>query len=186
MRTAPGTLAAAPTGEVEAVELPFPPRSPVLGFGDLSASMALALRPRARRRLHYPGDIWSAHRVRMIAACPTPPSTASLGAVGKWCIHPNQTPLANDVLAPSPRETAQAQKTVDLYNESVAKGAGAGRKGGQLLDATTSRIYEPVLERARATGEVLGCGQSHRRAVSSLARSQPRDTRTACRNAGRR
>ena len=77
---------------------------------------------------------------------------ANLGAVGNWCIHPNQIPLANDVFAPSPREIKQAQKMVDLYNESVAKGAGAGGKGGQLVDAATLRTYQPVLDRARATG----------------------------------
>ena len=55
---------------------------------------------------------------------------ATLGAVGKWCIHPNQIPLTNYVFAPSPREIRQAQKMVDLYNESVAKGAGANGKGG--------------------------------------------------------
>ena len=48
------------------------------------------------------------------------------------CIHPNQIPLANAVFAPSPREIKQTQKMVDLYNESVAKGAGAGGKGGQF------------------------------------------------------
>ncbi|MDE2978854.1 MAG: CoA ester lyase, partial [Acidobacteriota bacterium] len=69
-------------------------------------------------------------------------------------IHPNQIPLANDVFAPSPREIEQAQKMVDLYNESVAKGAGAGGKGGQLIDAATLRIYQPVLDRARATGKL--------------------------------
>jgi len=89
---------------------------------------------------------------------------ATLGAVGKWCMHPNQIPLANDVFAPSPREIKQAQKMVDLYNESVPKGAGAGGKGEQLVDAATLRIYEPVVERARATGRL-----SERRWSSGLA-----------------
>ena len=80
--------------------------------------------------------------------------SATLGAVGKWCIHPNQIPLANDVFALSPKEIAQAQKMVDLYNESLETGAGAGGKGGQLVDAATLRIYQPVLDRARATGRL--------------------------------
>ena len=79
---------------------------------------------------------------------------ATRGAVGKWCIHPNQIPFANDIFAPSPRQINQAQKMVDLYNESVAKGAGAGGKGGQFVDAATLRIYESVLERAKATGRL--------------------------------
>ena len=125
------------------------------------------------------GDMWSVHRVRMIAACRAAgidaidgpfgdfkndkaymkqaTYAATLGAVGKWCIHPNQIPLANDVFAPSPRKIKQAQKMVDLYNESVAKGAGAGGKGGgTLVDAATLRIYEPVLERGAGYGEVVG------------------------------
>ena len=43
---------------------------------------------------------------------------------------------------------------VDPYNESVAKGGPGWRRGGQLVDAATLRIYEPVLERARATGRL--------------------------------
>ena len=43
---------------------------------------------------------------------------------------------------------------VDLYNESVAKGARAGGRGGQLVDAATPRITQPVLDRARATGRL--------------------------------
>ena len=124
----------------------------------------------------HPGDMWSAHRVRTIAACRAAgidaidgpfgdfrndraymkqaTYAAKLGTVGKWCIHPNQIPLANDVCAPSPREIAQAQKMVDLYNESLKAGAGAGGKGRQLVGAATSRIYQPVLDRARATGKL--------------------------------
>ena len=80
--------------------------------------------------------------------------SATLGAVGKWCIHPNQIPLANDVLALSPKEIAQAQKMVDLYNESIETGAGASGKGGQLVDTATLCIYQPVLDRARPTGRL--------------------------------
>ena len=39
---------------------------------------------------------------------------------------------------------------VDLYNESVAKGAGDGGKGGQSVDTAMLHIYKPVLDRARA------------------------------------
>ncbi len=76
-------------------------------------------------------------------------------AAAKWCIHPNQTPLANDVFAPSPKEINQAQKMVDRHNESVAKGDQGRRKGKQLVDAATLRIYQPVLDRARATEPLL-------------------------------
>ena len=69
---------------------------------------------------------------------------ATLGTVASWCSHPNKIPLANDVFAPSPKDIKQAQKMVDPYNESVAKGAGAGGRGGQLVDAATPRITQRV------------------------------------------
>ena len=77
---------------------------------------------------------------------------ATLGVVGKWCIHPNQIPFVNDLLAPSPREIRHAQKMVDPYNESVAKGL-VPAASGPVVNAATLRIYGPVLERARATGK---------------------------------
>ena len=148
----------------------------ILGFGDLAASMGVRFGHELDKDFRYPGDMWSAHRVRLIAACRAAGIdaidgpfgnfkndkaymteatwAATLGAVGKWCIHPNQIPLANDVFAPSPREIEQAQKMVDLYNESLESGAGAGGKGGQLVDAATLRMFEPVLERARLTGKL--------------------------------
>lgn len=148
----------------------------ILGFGDLAASMGMRFGHELDKDFRYPGDVWSAHRVRLIAACRAAgidaidgpfgdfkddqaymaqaTYAATLGAVGKWCIHPNQIPLANDVYAPSPREIERAQKMVDLYNESLASGAGAGGKGGQLVDAATLRLFQPVLDRARLTGKL--------------------------------
>ena len=35
---------------------------------------------------------------------------ANRASVGEWCMHPNQIPLANEVLAPSPKDIEQAQK----------------------------------------------------------------------------
>ena len=118
----------------------------ILGFGALSGSMGRRFGHELDNDYHYPGDMWSAHRVRMIAACRAAgidaidgpfgdfkndhaymkqaTYAATLGALGKWCIHPNQIPLSNDVFAPSPREIRQAQNMVDLYNESVAKRPG--------------------------------------------------------------
>ena len=123
----------------------------ILGFGDLSASMGMRYGHELDKDYRYPGDLWHAHRVRMFAACRAAGIdaidgpfanfnndkrysmeatwAAALGAVGKWCIHPNQIALANEVFAPSPREIEQAQKMVDLYNESLESGAGAGGKG---------------------------------------------------------
>ena len=124
----------------------------------------------------YPGDIWNAHRVRLIAACRAAgidaidgpfgnfkddegyraQSTyaAALGAVGKWCIHPAQIPHANAVFAPTEKELRVAQKMVDAYEASVKAGSGAGGAGGSLVDAATERLYRPVIDRARQIGMI--------------------------------
>ena len=41
----------------------------ILGFGDLSGSMGMRFGHELDKDYRYPGDMWSAHRVRMIAAC---------------------------------------------------------------------------------------------------------------------
>ena len=115
----------------------------------------------------YPGDMWSAHRVRMIAACRAAgidgidgpfgdfrndraymkqaTYAATLGAVGKWCIHPNQIPLANDVFAPSPREIRQAQKwwtcTTSRWRMGLAPAARAGSWWMRRRCGSTSRCW---------------------------------------------
>jgi citrate lyase subunit beta/citryl-CoA lyase len=148
----------------------------ILGFGDLAASMGMRFDHELDSSLKYPGDLWHAHRVRLIAACRAAGIDAvdgpfgnyndhqgyreqatyatALGAVGKWCIHPNQIAHANEVFAPSEREIAMAQSMVDAYNESLKSGKGAGGAAGMLVDAATLRLFEPVLERARMTGRI--------------------------------
>jgi citrate lyase subunit beta/citryl-CoA lyase len=122
----------------------------------------------------YPGDIWHHARVRMITACRAngidaidgpfgnfrdPDGyrreatwAATLGAVGKWAIHPSQIEIANDVFAPTPHEIENARKMSEAYQAATRDGAGAAGAGGMLVDAVAVRIFEGVLERARLTG----------------------------------
>jgi citrate lyase subunit beta/citryl-CoA lyase len=74
----------------------------------------------------------------------------ALGFTGKWCIHPNQIPIANEVFAPSAPEVAAAQALVDAYEQATAGGAGAATFNGQMIDAASLRMAEGVLELARA------------------------------------
>ena len=86
----------------------------ILGFGDLSGSMGMRFGHELDKDFRYSGDMWSAPRVRMIAASRAAgvdaidgpfgdfrndkaylkqaTYDATPGAVGKWWIHPNQTP----------------------------------------------------------------------------------------------
>src|SRR5216684_955429 len=146
----------------------------ILGFGDLSASQGMRLGISNDPAHRYPGDIWHHARVRMITACRAngldaidgpfgnfrdseayrreATWAATLGAVGKWAIHPSQIELANDAFAPTEHEIESAKKMKDAYDAATRDGAGAAGAGGMLVDAVAVRIFEGVLERARLTG----------------------------------
>jgi citrate lyase subunit beta / citryl-CoA lyase len=146
----------------------------ILGFGDLSASQGMRFGAATDPANRYPGDIWHHARGRMITACRAsgidaidgpfgnfkdPEGyrreatwSATMGAVGKWAIHPSQIELANDVFAPTPHEIENARKMSEAYQAATRDGAGAAGAGGMLVDAVAVRIFEGVLERARLTG----------------------------------
>ena len=103
----------------------------ILGVGDLSASQGVRMGHVSDPALRYPGDIWHYARVRMVVAArangldaidgPFPDyrdgdayrreatQGSTLGCVGKWAIHPDQVPIANEVFAPTEKEIALAQ-----------------------------------------------------------------------------
>ena len=56
----------------------------ILGFGDLSGSMGMRFRHEVDNDFRYPGDMWSAHRARMIAACCAAGSDAIDGPFGDF------------------------------------------------------------------------------------------------------
>lgn len=146
----------------------------ILGFGDLSASQGMRFGVATDPANRYPGDIWHHARGRMITACRAngidaidgpfgnfkdPEGyrreatwAATMGAVGKWAIHPSQIELANDVFAPTTHEIENARKMSEAYEAATREGAGAAGAGGMLVDAVAVRIFEGVLERARLTG----------------------------------
>jgi citrate lyase subunit beta/citryl-CoA lyase len=80
--------------------------------------------------------------------------SATLGAVGKWCIHPSQVPIANEVYAPTAAEIERATQVVTAVRAAEERGDGAASVGGVMVDAAPTRIFEVVLERARLCGLV--------------------------------
>src|SRR5206468_3771158 len=125
-------------------------------------------------KVKAPRDLWHHARARMIVAARAHGLDAidgpfanfrdpdgyrreatwasTLGAVGKWAIHPSQIAIANDVFAPTEHEIALARRMCDAYRAAEQGGAGAAGAGGILVDAAAVRIFEAVLERARLTG----------------------------------
>jgi citrate lyase subunit beta / citryl-CoA lyase len=145
----------------------------ILGFGDLSASLGMRA-----GRLDYPGDVWHHARARMIAAArshgvepidgPYPVitdsdgyrveanSAAALGAAGKWCLHPSQIPIANEVFAPTAQEVDHAVSALNAIEAAVLAGSGVAVHNGTMVDAASARVFEATVQRALACGMAVG------------------------------
>lgn len=149
----------------------------ILGVGDLSASQGIRaghIGGGQGAAFSYPGDMWHFARNRMIVAARAngidaidgpfggikdpegyraqAAMSATLGAVGKWAIHPSQIDIANEVYAPTPQEIQNARAVVEAVREAEAAGNGAASHNGVMIDAATARIFEAVLEQARLCG----------------------------------
>jgi len=64
----------------------------------------------------------------------------ALGYDGKWCIHPAQVAVCNEVYAPSAEEVERARRILDS--------AGVARLDGEMVDEATRRMAEAILARA--------------------------------------
>lgn len=72
----------------------------------------------------------------------------ALGFDGKWCIHPDQIQLVNEVLAPSEHEIDHARKVLAAYQEATSAGIGAISIGSEMIDAANVRMAQRTLEMA--------------------------------------
>ncbi len=73
----------------------------------------------------------------------------SLGFDGKWCIHPAQIPIVNEVFSPTEAEVQWAKKVVAAYEEANAAGSGAVSVDGMMVDAASVRMARGTLELER-------------------------------------
>ncbi len=148
----------------------------ILGVGDLSASQGIRMGNVSDPSLRYPGDMWHYARNRMIVAARANGLDAidgpyanyrddegytreatwggTLGCAGKWCIHPSQITIANEVFSPTDKEIDLARRMCEAYEAAQGGGEGAAGASGVLVDAASLRIFEGVLERARLTGKL--------------------------------
>jgi citrate lyase subunit beta/citryl-CoA lyase len=78
----------------------------------------------------------------------------SLGFDGKWCIHPAQIGVVNEVFSPTQREIEWAEKVVAAYEDASAAGTGAISVDGQMVDAASIKMARNTLELARASGKI--------------------------------
>ena len=70
----------------------------------------------------------------------------SLGFDGKWCIHPAQIPVVNEVFSPTETEVEWAKKVVAAYDEAKSGGSGSVSVDGQMIDAASIRMARTTLD----------------------------------------
>jgi citrate lyase subunit beta / citryl-CoA lyase len=71
----------------------------------------------------------------------------SLGFDGKWCIHPAQIEVVNEVFSPTEQELEWARKVVAAYEEANAAGSGSVSVDGQMVDAASIKMARNVLDK---------------------------------------
>ena len=69
----------------------------------------------------------------------------SLGFDGKWCIHPAQIAVVNEVFSPTEEEVDWAKKVVAAYEEANAAGSGSVSVDGQMVDAASIKLARNML-----------------------------------------
>lgn len=71
-----------------------------------------------------------------------------LGYDGKWCIHPAQIAIANEVFSPTEQELRWAREVVTAYQQAMVKGAGAISVGDRMIDMASVRMAQMILKAA--------------------------------------
>ena len=146
----------------------------IYGPGDFAASVQMPLDAIGEADEHdrlYPGHRWHYVMQRILVAarahgqlCIDGPYASfrdvegftracevarALGYDGKWCIHPDQVPIANDVFSPSEAELSWAREILVANAEAEREGRGSFALNGQMVDAATLRMAHSTLARAR-------------------------------------
>ena len=150
----------------------------IFGVGDFSLSQGARVDTNFVPLGEYPGDFWHYARNKVIVAAriagidaidaPYPDyrdlagyerdarRASLLGYTGKWAIHPDQVPIANQVYSPTDDEIARAQRNVAAYREAEAHGRGAVGVNGVLVDAAHVKMAEQTLARAALINGAVG------------------------------
>jgi malyl-CoA/(S)-citramalyl-CoA lyase len=68
-----------------------------------------------------------------------------LGFEGKWCIHPSQVELANQVFSPDEHLVDRTRRIMAAMKEAAESGKGAVSLDGRLIDAASLRMAEHLL-----------------------------------------
>lgn len=161
--------------EVEAIARSTPRlEALIFGPGDYSASQGVRSNAVGGISPDYPGDVWHYARNKIIIAARAAGieaidgpfadfkdgdgyrreclRAATLGFTGKWCIHPSQIAIANEVFSPTPHQVERARKMAAAYAEAERQGLGAVAVDGVMVDAASVRLMRNIIEKADLLG----------------------------------
>jgi malyl-CoA/(S)-citramalyl-CoA lyase len=93
-----------------------------------------------------------------------------LGFEGKWCIHPSQVELANEVFSPDARLVSRTRRIIAAMEEAADVGMGAVSLDGRLIDAASLRMAEHLLAKIELIEERQN-GSEPRRAPEGASRA---------------
>jgi len=72
-----------------------------------------------------------------------------LGFVGKMAIHPTQVDIMHEVFTPSTEEIEFARGLISTFEEAEARGQGAVRYQGMMIDYANVRLAKRTLAMAQ-------------------------------------
>ncbi len=75
-----------------------------------------------------------------------------LGMDGKWCIHPSQVAIANEVFTPTKEQYDYAERLLAAYSQAIRQGKGAASLDGKMIDEASRKMAEKLAARGRAAG----------------------------------
>ncbi len=146
----------------------------IFGPGDYAANMGVPQLDLGMIEPHYPGHQWHyilaqiVNTARAIGADAidgpygdygdldgyreSATRAKLLGVDGKWCIHPSQVAVANEVFTPSREQFDFAERMLAAYAEAVAAGKGAASLDGKMIDEASRKMAEKLVARGKAAG----------------------------------
>jgi malyl-CoA/(S)-citramalyl-CoA lyase len=149
-------------------------RGKVIGGPDPSYAVLTDADGNGNRARHW-GDVWHYALARIAVACraaglrpidgvyvdfndpdgykAAARRSLALGFEGKWCIHPSQIALANEVYSPTTEEIAWAKRLLTAMDQAHGTGAGAIQIEGQMIDMAHVRQAERIVAKAKAMGQ---------------------------------
>jgi citrate lyase beta subunit len=145
----PGDYAASARMPLTAIGAPdeWDARYPGHRFGYAMHQIVVAARATGLRAIDGPyADVRDPDGLRRSALV-----ARALGFDGKWCIHPSQIAIVNDVFSPDADEIAWARRVLEAADAARRDGRGALALDGRMIDAASLRMAEATLARADAS-----------------------------------